>query len=156
MTLREQTCCFTGHRRLPAEPEELFYRLTKTVEQLAGEGIRYFGVGGALGFDELAARVVLSLQGQHPQLRLILVLPCPDWDDRWPEEDRRRYARLCEQANKVIVVSDQYEPGCMQRRNRYLVDNSCTCVCFCRSDTGGTAYTLSYAQKQGLRIIRLP
>ena len=56
----------------------------------------------------------------------------------------------------MTAVSDQYEPGCMQRRNRYLVDNSAVCVAFCESDTGGAAYTLAYAQKQGLRIIRVP
>lgn len=98
---------------------------------------------------------MLSLRGLHPQLRLILVVPCPDWYTPWPPEDRRRYARLCAQADKVVAVGERYEPGCMQRRNRYLVDNSAVCVGFCESDTGGAAYTLSYAEKQGLRIIRL-
>ena len=156
MTLREQTCCFTGHRRLPADTDALYMALTAAVQRLAEEGIRYFGVGGALGFDELAARAVLSLRGAYPQLRLILVVPCPQWHAPWSPEDRARYARLCAQADKVTAVSDQYEPGCMQRRNRYLVDNSAVCVAFCESDTGGAAYPLAYAQKQGLRIIRVP
>ena len=99
---------------------------------------------------------MLSLRGAYPQLRLILVVPCPQWHAPWSPEDRARYARLCAQADKVTAVSDQYEPGCMQRRNRYLVDNSAVCVAFCESDTGGAAYTLAYAQKQGLRIIRVP
>ena len=156
MTLREHTCCFTGHRRLPADTDALYMALTAAVQRLAEEGIRYFGVGGALGFDELAARAVLSLRGAYPQLRLVLVVPCPQWHAPWSPEDRARYARLCAQADKVTAVSDQYEPGCMQRRNRYLVDNSAVCVAFCESDTGGAAYTLAYAQKQGLRIIRVP
>ena len=156
MTLREQTCCFTGHRCLPADTDALYMALTAAVQRLAEEGIRYFGVGGALGFDELAARAVLSLRGAYPQLRLILVVPCPQWHAPWSPEDRARYARLCAQADKVTAVSDQYEPGCMQRRNRYLVDNSAVCVAFCESDTGGAAYTLAYAQKQGLRIFRVP
>ena len=156
MTLREQTCCFTGHRRLPADTDALYMALTAAVQRLAEEGIRYFGVGGALGFDELAARAVLSLRGAYPQLRLILVVPCPQWHAPWSPEDRARYARLCAQADKVTAVSDQYEPGCMQRRNRYLVDNSAVCVAFCESDTGGAAYTLACAHKQGLRIIRVP
>lgn len=156
MSLREQTCCFTGHRRLPVDTDALYMALTTVVQQLAEEGIRYFGVGGALGFDELAARAVLSLRGAYPQLRLILVVPCPQWHAPWSPDDRARYARLCAQVDKVTAVSDQYEPGCMQRRNRYLVDNSAVCVAFCESDTGGAAYTLAYAQKRGLRIIRVP
>ena len=93
MTLREQTCCFTGHRRLPADTDALYMALTAAVQRLAEEGIRYFGVGGALGFDELAARAVLSLRGAYPQLRLILVVPCPQWHAPWSPEDRARYAR---------------------------------------------------------------
>ena len=156
MTLREQTACFTGSRQLAAEERgHLLPQLTQTVETLLAEGIRYFGVGGALGFDELAARAVLSLREAHPQLRLILVLPCPDWNRLWPSADRDRYAWIVGQADKMVTVAPHYHPGCMQMRNRYLVDNSAVCVCCRRSDTGGTAYTARYAEKQGLRLIWL-
>lgn len=152
----EQTACFTGSRQLPEnEREELFGRLVGVIESLLREGVRYFGVGGALGFDELAARAVLSLRGMYPALRLIMVLPCPEWNARWPQADRRRYARLCAQADKVVTVCDGYEAGCMQRRNRWLVDNSSVCVCWGDTSAGGTAYTVAYAEKQGKRIIRL-
>ena len=156
MTLREQTACFTGSRQLGTEErDQLFLRLMQTVETLLAEGIRYFGVGGALGFDELAARAVLSLRDIHPQLRLIVVLPCPDWDRLWPPADRDRYAWIVGQADKMVTVAPHYHQGCMQMRNRYLVDNSAVCVGWCRADTGGTAYTMRYAEKQGLRLIRL-
>lgn len=156
MTLREQTGCFTGHRRIPPElRDELYRRLTQTVERLAGEGVRYFGTGGALGFDELAAQAVLACRNQDPSIRLIAVLPCPEWDRLWPPADRRRYAELLRQADKVVAVSPQYSTGCMHRRNRYLADHSSVCICWGDDEPGGTAYTVKYAQKQGLRIIRL-
>ena len=125
MTLREQTCCFTGHRRLPADTDALYMALTAAVQRLAEEGIRYFGVGGALGFDELAARAVLSLRGAYPQLRLILVVPCPQWHAPWSPEDRARYARLCAQADKVTAVSDQYEPYHSQQGDAWLPAREC-------------------------------
>lgn len=155
MTLREQTGCFTGHRRVPPElRDELYRRLTETVDQLAVEGVRYFGTGGALGFDELAAQAVLACRNQNPAIRLIVVLPCPEWDRRWPDTDRRRYAALLEQADKVVTVSPAYDAGCMHHRNRYLVDHSDVCIGWGTGETGGTAYTMHYAEKQGLRIIR--
>lgn len=55
--------------------------------------------------------------------------------------------------NKVVYVSREYTPDCMHRRNRHLVDHSGTCICYLTRSTGGTAYTVDYARKRGLRII---
>ena len=50
--VRNMTCCFTGHRYLPmSEIVEVADRLEKTVAGLIRNGVRYFGSGGALGFD---------------------------------------------------------------------------------------------------------
>lgn len=77
MSLREHTACFTGHRKIPPEQQEKVVRqLRKTILELARDGYRYFGAGGALGFDTLAAQTVLNLKSDMPQIRLILVLPC--------------------------------------------------------------------------------
>lgn len=43
----------------------------------------------------------------------------------------------------------------MFKRNRHLVDNSSVCICYQTKETGGTAYTVEYARKHGLRIINL-
>ena len=47
------------------------------IELLSREnsGYLYFGAGGALGFDTLAAQTVLDLKKDYPQIKLILVLP---------------------------------------------------------------------------------
>lgn len=37
-------------------------------------------------------------------------------------------------------------------RDRHLVDGSSCCIAWCTRATGGTAYTLRYVQKQGLRV----
>ncbi len=50
--MREQTCCFTGHRELPPqELDQIVEGLKTTIAALITKGIRYFGAGGALGFD---------------------------------------------------------------------------------------------------------
>ena len=61
---RNITCCFTGHRDMPAGEAEQVRRWLKAVvlNLYQSHGVRYFGAGGALGFDTLAAETVLELR----------------------------------------------------------------------------------------------
>lgn len=36
-----------------------------------------------------------------------------------------------------------------------MVDNSGHCICYLLKNTGGTAYTVGYAQEQGLQITNI-
>ena len=75
--IKQFTACFTGHRKIPPnEYESLAVRLCETVSNLIERGYRYFGVGGALGFDTLAAITVINLKKKYPHIKLILILPC--------------------------------------------------------------------------------
>lgn len=153
---RTQTCCFTGHRQLPSEERtEIADRTERVIEALYQKGVRYFGAGGALGFDTLAAQTVIRLRKKCPGMKLILVLPCQTQTRGWKPEDVAEYERIKVQANKVIYTSQQYTPGCMHKRNRHLVDNSGVCICYLTRDSGGTAYTVRYAEEQGLEIINV-
>ena len=154
--MKEKTCCFTGYRAIPARAlPALAEELEQTLRRLIGEGMRYFGAGGALGFDTLAAEMVLRLKGEYPGVRLILVLPCRDQTRGWKEADVRRYREILSRADKVVYTAEHYSPGCMHRRNRHLVDNSSVCVAYCTRQTGGSAYTAQYARQRGLRLVML-
>lgn len=147
------TCCFSGHRRIPTENfEEISQKLRMVLIELIENGYIYFGAGGALGFDMLAEKTVLDLKRQHPQIKLILVLPCVSQANHWREEDRKVYAHIKEQADKVVYISQQYTKRCMHERNRHLVDNSSACVCYLTENTGGTVYTVQYALRKGLYV----
>lgn len=153
---KEKTCCFTGHRVIPTRAlPRLVEELKQTLRRLIGEGVRYFGVGGALGFDTLAAETVLRLKGEYPSVRLILVLPCRDQTRGWKAADARRYRDILSWADKVVYTAERYSPGCMHRRNRHLVENSSVCVAYCTRETGGSAYTAEYARQRGLRLVLL-
>ena len=154
--LKEKTCCFTGHRVIPARVlPALAGELEQTLRRLIGAGGGYFGAGGALGFDTLAAERVLRLKGEYPDVRLILVLPCRDQTRGWKETDVRRYRDIASRADKVVYTAEHYSPGCMHRRNRHLVENSSVCVAWCTRETGGSAYTAAYARQRGLRLVML-
>ena len=60
---KEKTVCFTGHRELPIlQVSSIRQRLRKTLEDLIEQGYCFFGTGGALGFDTIAAQTVLNLR----------------------------------------------------------------------------------------------
>lgn len=156
MTIRDKTCCFTGHRDIPqTQIPVLTKKVTATIQMLAAQGIIYYGAGGALGFDTISATAVLKLQHTISQIKLILVLPCLSQAQRWSKRDQEVYESIKAQANKVVYTSQDYTRDCMFRRNRHLVDHSGTCICYLSKPQGGTAYTVDYAKKKGLKIINL-
>ena len=130
-------------------------QLKYEIEKLIGEGYCYFGAGGALGFDTLAAEAVLKLKESHPQIRLILVLPCKTQSQGWDSKDISVYEDIKARSDKYVYTSVEYNRGCMFKRNRHLVDNSSVCICYLTENKGGTAYTVNYAEQKGLRIINL-
>lgn len=154
--LRDMTCCFTGHRKLPPGEKKLIaMRLEKAITRLIDQGVIFYGAGGALGFDTLAAQTVLYLRQYYPQIKLILVLPCLNQTRGWSEADITIYEDIKQQADKVVYTSRTYFKGCMHRRNRHLVDNSSVCLCYLTESKGGTYQTVTYAQKCGRQIINL-
>ncbi len=155
--MREKTCCFTGHRELPTgwNRWKLAMKLEKTVVEQIEKGVRFFGAGGARGFDALAAQTVLKLKRKYPDIKLILVLPCLTQTRGWSAKDIEEYEHIKDQADKVTYTSKEYTKDCMFKRNRHLVDNSSVCICYKTKDTGGTAYTVRYAKEQNLEIINI-
>lgn len=154
--MQEKTCCFTGHRNiLSADREEIARQLGKTITELIHAGIDRFIAGGARGFDTLAAQAVLLLRKSYPDIRLILALPCLSQTKCWSIEDIAVYEAIKSQADEIVYTAQNYTRGCMHKRNRYMVDSSGICVCCWIKDKGGTAYTVHYAEKKGLKIINI-
>lgn len=118
-------------------------------------GYCYFGAGGALDFDTLAAQTVLELKRAYPDIKLILVLPCQDQTRGWAQADIEEFEHIKAAADKVVFTSNEYYSGCMHKRNRHLVDNSSLCICYLTEQSSGTAYTVDYARSRGLRIINV-
>ena len=123
MDTKQKTCCFTGHRKVPeSEYPKIQKRLEEEIVYLIHQGVMEFRAGGALGFDTMAALTVLKMKKKFPDIRLILVLPCWDQSDVWNIHDQKRYAMIRAKADEVIYTSRLYHSGCMQKRNRHLID----------------------------------
>ena len=67
------TCFFIGHRDAP---EELSPLLAEAIERHITEyGVTEFIVGHYGAFDRMAAHMVRNAKEQHPDIRLVLLLP---------------------------------------------------------------------------------
>ena len=151
-----ETACFTGHRHLPADIlDTVSFSLDCAISEAYKIGYRRFICGGALGFDTLAALRVIEFRKTNTDVRLILAIPCGDQSIRWPKYDQNIYRYICRQADERIILSTEYYPGCMQKRNRYMVEHSSLCICYLYSFRGGTAYTVRYAASRNINIINL-
>lgn len=154
--MKSKTCCFTGHRNIPNnEFVQIQSALKNQIIKYIQKGVRYFGVGGALGFDTLAALEFIELKKLQKQIKLILVLPCPEQTKHWNQNSINIYKYIYSNADKVVYTSKHYFNGCMHKRNRHLVENSKFCICYLTKNTGGTAYTVNYAKTKGLEIINI-
>lgn len=159
---RKISCCFSGHRPtgLPwgqrEEDErclELKFKLSRNLEQLYSRGYRHFICGMALGCDFYFAEAVLALRDIHPDVTLEAAIPCASQADKWTRVQRERYGRLLSQCDERRLIQQDYTPGCMQRRNEYMVDHSSLLLACFSGVPSGTMNTILYAQRSGIETI---
>ena len=119
------------------------------------EGCRTFYTGMARGFDIIAAESVLLLKKSGKPVRLFCVLPFAEQVNGFEEPWHTKYAKITDEADEVIILSDAYYKGCYAKRNTFMVDNSDYVITWFDSKKGGTENTLKYAAKKGRYIINL-
>lgn len=161
---KDQSCCFTGHRpqKLPwgfdetdQRCEALKRKLRSVIKLAITHGITMFYTGMAMGTDLWAAEIVLELRDElhEPGIKLVAVIPHSGQESKYPEDLKQRYREIIGKADDTILLQDHYTDGCMQRHNRFMVDNSSMLIAVYSGDGGGTGYTFDYAKAQGLQII---
>jgi uncharacterized phage-like protein YoqJ len=156
MATSKEACCFTGHRIIRvADRPYIVKNLRDGIVALISLGVTRFLCGGALGFDTIAAQLVLELREKYPQIKLGMFLPCRTQTEKWDKFDIDVYNDILSEADYVEYVSDDYTIDCMRKRNRRMVDLSEYCICYLRKDLSGTGSTVRYAQKKNRSIMRL-
>lgn len=159
-TKREYSACFTGHRKIAEGTRTVILDATvNAVVNLVKRGYTDFILGGALGYDTLAANALLILRKQpnYDHIRIHLFLPCESQTKGWSAEDIAEYNRIKELADTVTYISKDYYDGVMLDRNRAMVDASSALISYCTNTVrSGAASTTRYAYKSGLEVIHVP
>ncbi len=154
-----KSCFFTGHRILKREEAGIIMPEVKRIciDLIENHGVDTFISGGAIGFDTLAAELILELKKRYNHIRLYMYLPCIDQSENWNISDIKKWKNLLRKADDyVFVTNSPYTNGCMQKRNRAMVDNARFGIAFCKRSFGGTYSTITYAAKLGRQITVLP
>ena len=155
---------FTGYRpeKLPfreREDDAAYIRFRKSlnriISRLSELGYCEFISGVAMGFDTWVAEEVLSLKKGKPDVRLECAVPFPEQADKWRSQDKIRRECILDAADSVVTVCEEYTKSAFFLRNRYMVDIADVIVCCFDGKTGGTAYTVEYARRQGKIIIQI-
>ena len=165
MPARQMTVCFSGYRpeKLPwgydeCDPRcaQLKQRLRRAVCAACDDGFRHFICGMARGVDLYACEAVLQLREKYRDVTVEAAIPCPSQPEGWPEEEQRRWHDLVDRCDYETVVQDHYDAGCMQRRNRYMVDHASLLIAVNDGARGGTRSTIEYAFKRGVNVLDIP
>ena len=146
------TCFYTGHRKLPQHRIEYIRSLIKEKVKLLIEehGVKDFIAGGALGFDTLAAECIIGLKTVYPHIKLHLYLPCYNQSASWSNEDKYKWHILAAQADDFKYITEgNYSYGCMQKRNRAMVDSAYYGLAYYILEKSGTGATVRYAEQKG-------
>lgn len=164
MPAKQESCSFTGHRpeKLPWHLDEndfrckeLKRRMMDALEGAYQAGYRHFLCGMARGCDLYFGECVLALRQQFPDVTLEAAIPCPTQADHWPPELKARYDTLLACCDLETMICAEYNAGCMQRRDRYMVDHASLLIAAFDGSPGGTQYTIQYAMRQGITVIDL-
>lgn len=144
-------CAFTGHRNFDYYNE--IRSLERAVESaIINDDVDTFYNGMARGFDLAAAQTVIQLKRRY-KIKLIACVPFYGQKETLNAFDRKIYEEVLEHCNEIIVLSQDYYPGCMYKRNRYMVNNCDMVIAYYRGKRGGTQYTVKYAEEQQKKIV---
>ena len=156
-------CCVTGHRpksfpfRIAEDKDAEYFLyidlLYNTVEKLIYEGYSHFITGMADGADIHFGQCVSYYKYDFEYIKLEAALPYPirPTKNRTPYMDDRD--DLLDVCDIKTEVSPRYFKGCMQKRNRYMVDKSDLVLAIWNgSYSGGTWDTIKYARSKNKEI----
>ncbi len=128
-------------------------KIRSNIETLIYSGASQFYSGMALGVDIWCAQAVLDLKQLRPEITLTAVIPCPEQDEKWNAQDKAVYRGILEQCSDVICVKKHYTKDCMFERNRRLVELCDLLLAVYDGKSGGTQYTVEYAEKKHRKVI---
>lgn len=146
-----------GENELSAECIKLKVMLLDEIIGRVAQGYDTFYCGAARGMDIIFGRQVLLVKAlEHPQIKLICVVPHEEQANGWPEPWRERYFRLLEQSDDMVLISNRCTRDGHHRSSRYVMDHADALLAvYDGSGHGDTAYAVAYALEQGKEVVRI-
>ena len=95
-----------------------------------------------------------KLKKSNNAIKLECAIPCKNQTEKWFTKTKTRYNKILNCADKITMISNvNYYNGCMQKRNKYMIDNSTLLIACFNGKNGGTKNTIEYAKSKNLKTI---
>ncbi len=162
--MKENTCCFCGHREVENE-EAVATMLRDLIERLiTEEHIDTFLFGSVSRFNTICYFAVTEAKKKHPHIRRVYVrAEYPYISEEYLAFLLERYERTCFPPQMIGAGRAVYA-----ERNRHMIDESRICVMYydpayipegrgshASKRRSGTAAAWAYAMKRGIRVVNL-
>ena len=146
----------TGHRNIINCDNKQIELLNKKIDFVLKyliniHEVKSFLCGMAIGADLMIAKRIIKYRNENNvDIKIYSVIPCENQDLKWKDEQKREYREVLKECETSGYKYGPYTKGCMQRRNRYIVDNSDFIFAIFDENVkrGGTFQTINYATKQ--------
>ncbi len=136
------TCTFFGHRECYGLDIE---KLRDIISTLIEKGVDTFYVGHQGSFDGTVYQCLKELRNVHPHIYVCIVLAY------LPGET----PPLMDMSDTMYPPIEGYPKFAIERRNRWMIDNSNHCVCYINQMWGGAFKFAQMAKRKGLEVINL-
>lgn len=143
---------FFGHSDI-TESSELRQLLDQTIEQhICSLRTTEFLTGGMGNFDAIAENAVIRAKKQHPEIKLILVIP---YLTAKLEKQKEYYEQRYDMVLYPNELRGVHPKGAITKRNRWMVDSSENIICCINRNIGGAWTAVNYAGKKGKNVTNL-
>ncbi|MED1205043.1 DUF1273 domain-containing protein [Heyndrickxia acidicola] len=117
---------------------------------LLDEGLEWVLISGQLGVECWSAEVVLELQDEYPDLKLAILTPFLEQEEKWSDQNKEYYEMISAQADFYESISRQpyQSPSQFQVKNRlFLHKSDCLIMMYDEQQEGSPKYFLEEARK---------
>lgn len=116
-----------------------------------GKEIKFI-TGMALGWDIGIAHACVA-----KKIPFIAAVPFIGQEKVWPDQSKKEWKELIEQAEKIVIVADAVAvvsiPLALKKRNCWIVDNCSIMTALWNGEkNGGTWHAVNYAQEKGRKV----
>jgi len=128
--------------------------IEKQLILLLEDGLEWVIISGQLGVEIWAAEVVLEMQERYPELKLAVITPFLDQQEKWNETNKELYEFILSQANYTnSITNKKYEsPAQFKLKNKFFINKSdALLLVFDDEKDGSPKYIFEEAKNEGER-----
>ena len=147
--------CFTGHRTInPNKQQAVKEKLNSKIIELYNQGHRTFLCGMAIGFDLLAAEILIELKETCKDIFIVACIPFIGQESRFSPTDQKRYNNVINSVDSKVIIARAFSKQSYLLRNIYMLEHSSIVVAYFDTNIkkGGTFFTYNKAIKMGKEV----